>query len=29
VVSIETPGVETDIWTPVAEQVGIAVEIDI
>lgn len=27
VVSIETPGVETDIWTPVAEQVGIAVEI--
>jgi hypothetical protein len=27
VVSIETPGVETDIWTPVAEQVGIAVEV--
>jgi hypothetical protein len=26
VVSIETPGVETDIWTPVAQQVGIDVE---
>lgn len=25
VVSIETPGVETDIWTPVAEQVGVPV----
>ncbi|MGK4007058.1 S8 family peptidase [Sorangium sp. So ce1036] len=27
VVSIETPGVETDIWTPVAQQVGALVEI--
>jgi len=25
VVSIETPGVETDIWTPVAQQVGVPV----
>jgi hypothetical protein len=25
VVSIETPGVETDIWTPVAQQVGLPV----
>lgn len=28
VVSIETPGVETDIWTPVAQQVGVAVAIE-
>lgn len=28
VVSIETPGVETDIWTPVAQQVGVPVSID-
>jgi hypothetical protein len=28
VVSIETPGVETDIWTPVAQQVGVAIEVD-
>lgn len=28
VVTIETPGVETDIWTPVALQVGVPVEID-
>jgi hypothetical protein len=28
IASIETPGVDTDIWTPVAEQVGVAVEID-
>jgi len=27
VVSIETPGVETDIWTPVAAQVGIPISI--
>jgi hypothetical protein len=27
VVSIETPGVETDIWTPVAQQIGVPVEI--
>lgn len=27
VVSIETPGVETDIWTPVASQVGVPVSI--
>lgn len=27
VVSIETTGVETDIWTPVAQQVGVPVEI--
>ena len=27
VVSIETPGVETDIWTPVAEQVGLVVAV--
>lgn len=26
VVSIETPGVETDIWTPVAQEVGVGVE---
>jgi hypothetical protein len=29
VVSIETPGVETDIWTPVAQQVGISSEMTI
>ncbi|MBX3276220.1 MAG: S8 family peptidase [Sandaracinaceae bacterium] len=28
VVSIETPGVETDIWTPVAQQVGVPVVIE-
>lgn len=28
VVSIETPGVETDIWTPVAQQVGVAIDIE-
>lgn len=28
VVSIETPGIATDIWTPVAQQVGVPVEID-
>jgi hypothetical protein len=27
VVSIETPGVETDIWTPVAQQVGVDIAI--
>lgn len=27
-VSIETPGVEADIWTPVAAQTGVSVEID-
>ncbi len=27
VVSIETPGVETDIWTPVAEQVDVPVQV--
>jgi hypothetical protein len=27
VVSIETPGVETDIWTPVAQQVGVPIEV--
>jgi hypothetical protein len=27
VVSLETPGVETDIWTPVAQQIGVPVEI--
>jgi len=26
VVSVETPGVETDIWTPVAQQVGVPIE---
>lgn len=25
VVSIETPGVDVDIWTPVAQQIGIEV----
>jgi hypothetical protein len=29
VVSIETPGQEVDIWTPVAQQIGIPVEITI
>jgi hypothetical protein len=29
VVSIETPGTEADIWTPVAQQVGVPVEIDL
>lgn len=28
VVSIETPGVDTDIWTPVAQQVGVPVVIE-
>ncbi|HMA91880.1 MAG TPA: hypothetical protein VKP30_04295, partial [Polyangiaceae bacterium] len=28
VVSIETPGVETDIWTPVAQQIGVPVEVE-
>jgi hypothetical protein len=28
VVSIETPGVETDIWTPVAQQVAVPIEIE-
>lgn len=28
IVSIETPGVEADIWTPVAQQVGIPVEVE-
>lgn len=28
VVSVETPGVETDIWTPVAQQVGVAIAIE-
>ena len=28
VVSIETPGVDTDIWTPVAEQVGVPIAIE-
>ncbi|WP_437976813.1 S8 family peptidase [Sorangium sp. So ce295] len=27
VVSIETPGVEADLWTPVAQQVGVPVEV--
>jgi len=27
-VSIETPGVETDIWTPVAQQIGVSTEIE-
>ncbi len=26
-VSIETPGVETDIWTPVAQRIGVPIEI--
>jgi hypothetical protein len=28
VVSIEAPGVEADIWTPVAEEVGVPIAID-
>lgn len=28
VVSIETPGVDTDIWTPVAQQVGVPIVIE-
>lgn len=28
VVSIETPGVETDIWTPIAQQVGVPIVIE-
>lgn len=28
IVSIETPGVDTDIWTPVAQQVGVPVVIE-
>lgn len=28
VVSIETPGVETDIWTPVAQQVGVPIVVE-
>jgi hypothetical protein len=28
VVSIETPGVESDIWTPVAQQVGVPIEVE-
>ena len=28
VVSIETPGQDVDIWTPVAQQIGIEVAID-
>ena len=28
VVSIETPGVATDIWTPVAQQVGVPIVIE-
>jgi hypothetical protein len=27
IVSIETPGIETDIWTPIAHEVGVPVEI--
>lgn len=27
VVSVETPGVEADIWTPVAQQVGIPIAV--
>jgi hypothetical protein len=27
IVSVETPGVETDIWTPVAQQVGVPVAV--
>lgn len=29
IVSIETPGVETDIWTPVAQQVGVPISIEL
>ena len=28
IVSIETPGIETDIWTPVAQQVGVPIEVE-
>jgi hypothetical protein len=28
IVSIETPGVETDIWTPVAQQVGAVIAVE-
>ncbi|MCY1082978.1 S8 family peptidase [Archangium lansingense] len=28
VVSIETPGVETDIWTPVAQQIGLPIAVE-
>ncbi|MFO1158489.1 MAG: S8 family peptidase [Reyranellaceae bacterium] len=28
IVSIETPGIETDIWTPVAQQVGVTISIE-
>ncbi len=28
IVSIETPGVETDLWTPVAQQVGVPVVVE-
>ena len=28
VVSIETPGVESDIWTPVATQVGVPISVE-
>ena len=28
ILSIETPGQETDIWTPVAVQAGVVVEIE-
>jgi hypothetical protein len=28
VVSIDAPGIETDIWTPVAQQVGVPVEVE-
>lgn len=28
VVSIETPGQDVDIWTPVAQQIGIPIEIE-
>lgn len=28
VVSIETPGQDVDVWTPVAQQIGIAIPID-
>jgi hypothetical protein len=29
VVSIETPGVETDIWTPVAQEVGVPLVVEV
>jgi hypothetical protein len=28
VVSIETPSQDVDIWTPVAQQIGVPIEID-